>query len=69
MRRYEIHLQRRRSWCISTDPEFAPKAADIVGLYLAPPQNAVVLALTLFRDSPSSSSLFAPAVADLRWWR
>ena len=41
--RHGIHLQRRRSWCISTDPEFAPKAADIVGLYLDPPKNAVVL--------------------------
>ena len=43
LRRHDIHLQRRRSWCISTDPEFAPKAADIVGLYLDPPDNAVVL--------------------------
>ena len=39
----DISLQRRRSWCVSTDPEFAPKAADIVGLYLDPPENAVVL--------------------------
>ena len=38
-----IQLQRRRSWCISTDPEFGSKAADVVGLYLNPPQNAVVL--------------------------
>lgn len=43
LRRYGIHLQRRRSWCISTDPEFARKAADIVALYLDPPENAVVL--------------------------
>lgn len=43
LRRHGIHLQRRRSWCISTDPEFAPKAADIVGLYLDPPDNAVVI--------------------------
>lgn len=43
LRRHGVHLQRRRSWCISTDPEFAPKAADIVGLYLDPPENAVVL--------------------------
>lgn len=43
LRRHGIHLQRRRSWCISTDPEFAPKAADIIGLYLEPPDNAVVL--------------------------
>ncbi len=40
-----ISLRRRRSWCMSTDPEFARKAADIVGLYLNPPHNAVVLAV------------------------
>lgn len=45
LRRHGISLQRRRSWCISTDPQFAQKAADIVGLYLAPPQNAVVLSM------------------------
>jgi len=43
LRLHGIHLQRRRSWCISTDPEFAAKAADIVGLYLDPPENAMVL--------------------------
>jgi transposase len=42
-RRHGIHLQRRRSWCLSSDPEFAVKAADIVGLYLAPPENALVI--------------------------
>lgn len=45
MRTHGIQMQRRRSWCVSTDPEFAPKAADIVGLYLNPPENAVVLAV------------------------
>ena len=43
MRKNGIHLARRRSWCVSTDPEFASKAADIVGLYLNPPENAVVV--------------------------
>lgn len=43
LRQYGIHLQRRHSWCISTDPEFTAKAADITGLYLAPPENAVVI--------------------------
>lgn len=38
-----IQLQRRRSWCVSTDPEFAAKAADIIGVYMSPPENAVVL--------------------------
>lgn len=45
LRRHGIHLQRRRSWCISTDPQFTPKAADIVGLYLDPPTNAVVISV------------------------
>ena len=40
-----ISLQRRRSWCISTDPQFAQKAADVVGLYLGPPENAVVISM------------------------
>jgi transposase len=43
LRSHGIQLQRRRSWCITTDPEFGPKAADVVGLYLNPPENAVVL--------------------------
>mgnify|MGYP003394474186 CR=1 FL=1 len=43
LRNHGIQLQRRRSWCISTDPEFAVKAADVVGLYLDPPENALVL--------------------------
>jgi len=43
LRHHGIHLQRRRSWCISTDTEFTPKAADVVGLYLDPPDNAVVI--------------------------
>jgi transposase len=43
LRKHKISLERRRSWCISTDPEFVPKAADIVGLYLNPPEGAVVI--------------------------
>lgn len=45
LHRRGIHLQRRRSWCLSTDPQFAQKAADIVGLYLDPPENAVVISM------------------------
>jgi hypothetical protein len=41
LRKHGIQLQRRRSWCITT--EFGPTAADVVGLYLNPPENAVVL--------------------------
>jgi transposase len=45
LRQHEISLARRRSWCISTDPSFARKAADVVGLYLQPPENALVLSV------------------------
>lgn len=45
LRKHGIHLQRRHSWCISTDPQFAEKAADIVGIYLSPPDNAVVISV------------------------
>ena len=45
LRAQRIDLAARRSWCTSDDPDFVAKAADVVGLYLAPPQNAVVLAI------------------------
>jgi hypothetical protein len=38
MRKHELHLERRQNWCVSTDPEFSRKAADVVGLYMNPPQ-------------------------------
>jgi len=43
MRKHDLHLERRQSWCVSTDAEFSRKAADVVGLYLNPPENALVL--------------------------
>jgi transposase len=43
LRKEGIQLRRHRSWCVSTDPQFAAKAADIIGLYLNPPQNALVI--------------------------
>jgi transposase len=43
LRSQRICLARKRSWCVSTDPLFVSKAADVVGLYLAPPENAIVI--------------------------
>lgn len=45
LRAQRIDLAARKSWCVSTDPDFVAKAAEIVGLYLNPPDNAVVLAV------------------------
>jgi transposase len=49
-----ISLHRQRSWCISSDKDFAAKAADIVGLYLDPPMNAIVLSVD---EKPSIQAL------------
>jgi transposase len=54
LRREGRCLQRHRSWCISTDPEFVTKAADSVGLYLAPPTNALVMCVD---EKPSIQAL------------
>jgi len=54
LRKQKIDLGGRKSWCESKDPEFAAKAADVVGLYLAPPHNAVVLCID---EKPSIQAL------------
>ena len=54
LRQEGICLQRQRSWCVSTDKEFAAKAADIVGLYLNPPENALVISVD---EKPSIQAL------------
>src|ERR1035438_3269693 len=54
LRQAGICLQRQRSWCVSTDKEFAAKAANIVGLYLNPPENALVISVD---EKPSIQAL------------
>jgi len=54
LRREGICLQRQRSWCVSTDPEFAAKAADVIGLYLNPPEKALVISVD---EKPSIQAL------------
>jgi hypothetical protein len=33
------------TWKLSTDPQFVSKVRDVVGIYLSPPENALVLAV------------------------
>ena len=54
LRAQQIDLDGRKSWCESNDPEFAAKAADVVGLYLAPPENAIVICVD---EKPSIQAL------------
>ena len=43
LRSHKIDLAARKSWCESNDPNFTAKAANVVGLYAAPPEKAIVL--------------------------
>jgi transposase len=54
LRAQKIDLSGRKSWCESNDPQFAAKAADIVGLYMAPPENAIVVCVD---EKPSIQAL------------
>jgi transposase len=54
LRAHKLDLAARKSWCESNDPEFVAKAADVVGLYMAPPENAVVICVD---EKPSIQAL------------
>jgi transposase len=54
LRAHKIDLAGRKSWCESHDPAFVAKAADIVGLYMAPPENAIVICVD---EKPSIQAL------------
>ena len=42
-REYGVQPWRSQTFKFSTDPELVAKVTDVVGLYLAPPENAIVL--------------------------
>jgi transposase len=44
-RKHKLQPHRMESFKFSTDPEFAPKVRDIVGLYMNPPHRAIVLSV------------------------
>jgi len=54
LRAQKVDLGGRKSWCESNDPEFVAKAADVVGLYMAPPENAIVICVD---EKPSIQAL------------
>ena len=44
-RRAGVQPWRSQTFKFSTDPELVAKVSDVVGLYLAPPENAIVLCI------------------------
>ena len=51
-REYGIQPWRVETFKFSTDPELVAKVTDVTGLYLAPPENAVVLCVEDRRTDP-----------------
>lgn len=43
LKRNNLRPHMHRYFMVSNDPEFEEKATDVIGLYMNPPQNAVVL--------------------------
>src|SRR6202047_4520112 len=54
LRSHKIDLAARKSGCESTAPNFTAKAANVVGLYVAPPAKAIVLCVD---EKPSIQAL------------
>jgi transposase len=54
-RAFGLKPHRRSSFNLPTDPLFAEKARDVVGLYMAPPRRAIVLCVDEIRSRPSTA--------------
>jgi transposase len=54
LRAQKIDLAARKSWCESNDPDFVAKAAEVVSLYMASPENAIVISVD---EKPSIQAL------------
>jgi hypothetical protein len=57
-KKHKLQPHRVESFKLSTDPEFAAKVRDIVGLYMNPPDRAIVLSVDetsqiVRRDKPA----------------
>ena len=72
LREHNVDLAARKSWCESNDPEFAAKAADVVGLYIDPPAKVVRLEFKIcFIQVKTSGTFFgsSPGAAQRSTWK
>jgi transposase len=63
-REHGLHPHQQGTFTLSADPEFAEKVVEVVGLYLDPPQGAVVLSgacllLCVRRMEPENAAIGA----------
>ncbi len=45
LKKHDLHPHRLRTFNFSPDPDFEDKLLEVVGLYMSPPQNAVVICM------------------------
>ena len=57
---FGLQPHRQQTWKLSKDPLFVDKVRDVVGLYLDPPERAVVLCV----DEKSQIQALGPDRAD-----
>jgi transposase len=55
-RKWKIQPHRIETFKFSTDPELEAKVRDVIGLYLAPPDNAVVVSVDELCEASHNSS-------------
>ena len=65
-RAFGLQPHRAETWKLSTDPLFIDKVRDVVGLYLAPPERAVVLCVDEKSPDPGPRSHRADPAAAAR---
>ena len=58
---FNLQPHRTETFKLSTDPLFVEKVRDIVGLYLAPPERAMVLCVDEKSADPGARSVPADA--------
>ena len=63
-REYDLQPHRLGTYKLSSDPAFEEKVIEVVGLYLDPPMDAVVLSIDEKTQIPRSNP--APVADDLR---
>ena len=65
LRMMGVKLNKLRTYCVSKDPLFDEKSADVIRLYLFPPENSVVLCVD---EKTSIQALFRPR-GYVKWGR
>ncbi len=66
-REYGVQPWRSETFKFSTDPELIAKVTDVVGLYRAPPENAVVLCVDEKSRAPRGADEGRAGGSARRW--